>query len=84
MSAGNNQWVAWMRNLRDPMHPECIARVFIDGRERDYDEIWILGPEDIEAIEVYRDPVQAPDFAKGGSHYGYDELCGIVIVWTKW
>lgn len=63
---------------------ECAARLFIDGRERDYDEIWILGPEDIEAIEVYRDPVQAPDFAKGGSHYGYDELCGIVIVWTKW
>jgi hypothetical protein len=83
MSAGNNQWVAWMRNLRDPMHPECIARVFIDGRERDYDEIRLLGPQDIEAIEVYRNPIQAPFFATGRSIYGYNELCGVIILWTK-
>ncbi|HEU4632306.1 MAG TPA: carboxypeptidase regulatory-like domain-containing protein [Gemmatimonadaceae bacterium] len=75
-------WVVWMRHA-GLGGGECVARLYIDGRERDYDEVVMLAPEDVEAIEVYRDPAQAPFFATGRSLYGRSELCGVVIVWTE-
>jgi hypothetical protein len=81
-SAGNGQLVAWMR-YQGFGGGECVARLYIDGIESDYDELLMSGPEDVEAIEVYRNPAQAPFFATGASHYGRSELCGVVIVWMK-
>ena len=82
VGTADNGWVPWMRYY-GPTGGECVPRLYIDGIEHDYPELRLLGPDDIEAIEVYRTPTQAPFFVAGSSHYGRSELCGVVIVWTK-
>ncbi len=64
-------WVALMRHFTD----ECVGRVCYNGREADYDEITMLTPDEIEAIEVFTRAAQASMFIRGRSLTG-DDRCG--------
>jgi hypothetical protein len=67
MGQGNvsNGWVAMLRQGEK----ECIARIFIDGLENDYDFLWTLNPDQVEAVEVFVRPGTAPIFTAGHTHF---------------
>jgi hypothetical protein len=62
---------------------ECVARLFIDGRENDYDYLASMTPDELEAVEVFTRAGSAPIFTAGRSMYGRDETCGSLILWLK-
>ena len=72
-------WVALMRRGVG----ECIARPFVDGREVDYNEVAMLKPKDIAAVEVYVHAGTAPMFTNIPSIYRHDETCGVILIWEK-
>lgn len=51
----------------------CAANIVIDGMQ--HQEINLLDPSDIGAIEAYPGPAGAP--------MQYDSACGVVVIWTK-
>jgi hypothetical protein len=77
--AGGMGWVAVMRTAGR----ECVARVFIDGRESDYDEALSLTPDRLAAVEVFVRAGTAPIFTAGRSVFGSGEACGVIIFWLK-
>lgn len=52
---------------------DCYANVVIDGMQRQ--DINLISPRDIGAIEVYRGAAGAPP--------EYDAMCGLILIWTK-
>ncbi len=60
----------------------CIPRVYVDGFHRTaggfLDNLGLAVP-DIEAVEVFRRPAEAPLEYGGGRMEG----CGIILIWTK-
>jgi hypothetical protein len=59
----------------------CVARIFIDGRETDSNEMMTLHPGSLRAVEVFRGPAGLPAFAQQTSRFT-DGNCGTVILWT--
>ena len=51
----------------------CDANIVIDGMQ--HQEINLIAPENIAAIEIYRGAAGAPP--------EYDSPCGAVIIWTR-
>lgn len=51
----------------------CTPNIVIDGMQ--HQEINLLTPQDIGAIEAYPGPAGAP--------LQYDSACGVVLIWTK-
>ena len=52
---------------------ECVTNIVIDGMQRQ--EINLLRPSDLGAMEYYRGPSDAPP--------QYDSACGVIVLWTK-
>ncbi|MFL5605922.1 MAG: carboxypeptidase regulatory-like domain-containing protein [Gemmatimonadaceae bacterium] len=61
----SNQWTIAMQRSGG----ECVARIFIDGKEHDYDYLSTLSPTQIEAVEVFVRPGTAPLFTAGASPF---------------
>ena len=61
----SNQWTIAMQRSGG----ECVARIFIDGNEHDYDYLSTLSPSLIEAVEVFVRPGTAPIFTAGASPF---------------
>jgi hypothetical protein len=62
---------------------ECIARVFVDGHEEDYDYLTAMHPEEVGAVEVFVRAGVAPLFTSGHSIFGRQDNCGSIVIWTK-
>lgn len=75
----DNQWMAYMRFGAG----ECIARLFIDGSEQDYDFLQAMRPEEVAALEVFVRAAVAPLFTSGHSIFGRQDNCGSIVLWTK-
>lgn len=60
------------------MSGECVLPIYVDGvRLPDFD-LDHLDPEEVEAIEVYRGPSEAPpEFTSAGG------ICGAIAIWTR-
>lgn len=54
-------------------NPECRTNIVIDGIQ--FQEINLLRPSDLGAMEYYRGPSEAPS--------QYDSACGVIVLWTK-
>ncbi|MCY7378657.1 MAG: TonB-dependent receptor, partial [Gemmatimonadaceae bacterium] len=52
---------------------ECVTNIVIDGMQRQ--EINLLRPSDLGAMEYYRGPSDAPP--------QYESACGVIVLWTK-
>ena len=52
---------------------ECVTNIVIDGFQRQ--EINLLRPSDVGAMEYYSGPSGAPP--------QYDSACGVIVLWTK-
>ncbi|MFL5605923.1 MAG: carboxypeptidase regulatory-like domain-containing protein [Gemmatimonadaceae bacterium] len=76
---GSTPWVVMMRKGAT----ECVARLFVDGRENDYDYLTTMSPDQIAIVEVFVHGALAPIFTAGRSVYGRDEQCGVVLFWLK-
>jgi hypothetical protein len=61
----SNQWSVLMQRSGD----ECVARIFIDGLENDYDFLSTLSPAQLEAVEVFVRPGTAPFFTGSASRF---------------
>jgi len=57
----------------------CLANVLIDGRQVPQDFLQDLYPDDIAAMEVYRDAYTTPVDIGARSA----SLCGTIAIWTK-
>lgn len=81
----DGQWVAVMRagggGSINNVSPDCVARVFVDGRETTYDVLGSYAARDIAGVEVYVRAGTAPLFTTGRSPFG-DERCGVILFWT--
>ncbi|HET7188506.1 MAG TPA: carboxypeptidase-like regulatory domain-containing protein [Gemmatimonadaceae bacterium] len=75
----DNQWMAYMRFGAG----ECIARVYVDGTEQDYDYLQAMHPEEVAALEVFVRAAVAPLFTSGHSIFGRQDNCGSIVLWTK-
>ena len=62
---------------------ECVARLFVDGHEQDYDYIQSMSPDELAAVEVYVRAGVAPLFTTGHSLFGRLDYCGSIVFWTK-
>jgi hypothetical protein len=76
---GSTPWVVMMRKGA----AECVARLFVDGRENDYDYLTTMSIDQIAILEVFVHGALAPIFTAGRSIYGRDEQCGVVLFWLK-
>ena len=76
---GSTPWVAMMRKGAT----ECIARLFIDGHENDYDYLTTMSPDQVAIVEVFVHGALAPIFTAGRSIFGRDEQCGVILFWLK-
>lgn len=76
---GGTQWVALMRRGAG----ECVARVFVDGREVATEVAASIIPSDLAAMEVYVRGATAPIFTAGRSPYVNDDACGVILLWEK-
>jgi hypothetical protein len=55
--------------------PTCAANVVIDGMENQ--EINLINPYDIGAMEIYRPGEPAPlQYSRGGK-------CGVIVIWSR-
>jgi hypothetical protein len=61
----SNEWTIAMQRSGG----ECVARIFIDGKEHDYDYLASLSPSQLEAVEVFVRPGTAPLFTAGASPF---------------
>ena len=75
----DNQWMAYMRFGAG----ECIARIYVDGTEQDYDYLQAMRPEEVAALEVFVRAAVAPLFTSGHSIFGRQDNCGSIVLWTK-
>jgi hypothetical protein len=68
----------------------CTPQVFIDGMLQNYEngsgsvgdatmQLAMLAPRDVAGIEVYQDPNRAPLRYRTQLN-----MCGVVLVWTRW
>jgi hypothetical protein len=76
---GSTPWVVMMRKGA----AECVARLFVDGHENDYDYLTTMSPDQIAIVEVFIHGALAPVFTAGRSIFGRDEQCGVVLFWLK-
>jgi hypothetical protein len=60
----------------------CDPSLFIDGFWAADDGNQVFMPSDIQALEVYRFPMRAPE-PYGGIAAGADPNCGVVLIWTR-
>jgi hypothetical protein len=51
----------------------CVTNIVIDGMQ--HQEINLVHPQDIGAMEIYRGSAGAPP--------QYDSACGVIVIWTK-
>jgi len=58
-------------------HYGIPAQIFIDGNPTDNDYIELLPPDDIMAIEVYKNSINAP------IQYGFGKPGGVILIWTR-
>lgn len=77
--SSDHQWVALMRYGAG----ECIARVYVDGHEQDYDYLHAMHPDEVAAVEVFVRAAVAPLFTSGHSIFGRGDTCGSIVLWTK-
>jgi hypothetical protein len=75
----SNLWVAYMRLGAG----ECVARIFVDGHEQDYDYLQAMHPDEVAALEVFVRGAVAPLFTSGHSIFGREDNCGSIVIWTK-
>ena len=75
----DNRWMAYLRFGAG----ECIARLFVDGMEQDYDFLHAMRPEEVAALEVFVRAAVAPMFTSGRSIFGRQDNCGSIVIWTK-
>jgi hypothetical protein len=75
----NDQWVAYMRLGTG----ECVARIYVDGHEQDYDYLQAMHPDEVAALEVFVRGAVAPLFTSGHSIFGREDNCGSIVLWTK-
>ncbi|MDQ6633990.1 MAG: carboxypeptidase-like regulatory domain-containing protein [Gemmatimonadota bacterium] len=76
---GSTPWVAMMRKGAT----ECVARLFVDGHENDYDFLTTMNLDQIAIVEVFVHGALAPIFTAGRSIFGRDEQCGVLLFWLK-
>ena len=72
-------WVVLMRNH---VGSQCPARIFVDERETDGEELMSISKDDVVAVEVFVRPTTAPIFTSGRSRFSSD-MCGVIVVWTR-
>jgi hypothetical protein len=75
----DNQWMALLRYGGG----ECVARIFVDGHEQDYDYVMAMQPEEVAALELFVRAGVAPLFTTGHSLFGRLDNCGSIVFWTK-
>jgi len=75
----DNQWLAYMRYGSG----ECVARIYVDGHEQDYDYLQSMRPEEVAALEVFVRAAVAPLFTVGHSIFGRLDSCGSIVLWRK-
>jgi protocatechuate 3,4-dioxygenase beta subunit len=61
-----------------PRGGRCVPVVWIDGRKTDLDELNVLRIGEVAAVEVY------PRHSSAPSEFITKEICGSVVVWTRW
>jgi hypothetical protein len=71
IGAGFDAKVISSRNYR--LRGSCDVNVVIDGFQ--HQDINLIAPEDVGALEAYAGPAGAP--------IQYDSSCGVVVLWTK-
>ncbi|MEO7856672.1 MAG: TonB-dependent receptor, partial [Gemmatimonadaceae bacterium] len=70
---GVNAQVVSSRGRISFLSAECVTNIVIDGMQ--HQEINLLRPSDLGAMEYYRGPSEAPS--------QYDSACGVIVLWTK-
>jgi hypothetical protein len=55
----------------------CQPAVYIDGMPADMDQLAMLPPEHVEAIEAYAGAAEAP------AEYGGSSGCGVIVIWLR-
>lgn len=66
----------------NPVRGPCVARVMIDGRATDQDELQMYRPSDLAAVEMYtREQYIPSELMKSTRSAGGG--CGLIVVWTK-
>ena len=55
----------------------CQPAVSIDGMPADMDQLAMLPPEHVEAIEAYAGAAEAP------AEYGGSSGCGVIVIWLR-
>jgi hypothetical protein len=75
----SNLWLAFMRVGSG----ECVARVYVDGHEQDYDYLNAMRSDEVAALEVFVRAAVAPLFTTGHSIFGRLDNCGSIVLWTK-
>jgi hypothetical protein len=78
-SGTSMEWVAMLRLGAG----ECVARIFVDGHEQDYDYIQAMTVDEVAALEVFVRAGVAPLFTTGHSLFGRLDYCGSIAFWTK-
>ena len=76
---GNSDFMALLPNPGIGGRGWCLAALYIDGFQADWDQLQTYKPKDLVGVEMYpraaSAPIQYQEVATG---------CGVVLVWTKY
>ena len=73
VGSGLNAQVVSTRGRVSFQRTECVTNIVIDGMQ--HQEINLLSPTDVGAMEVYGGASGAP--------IQYDSACGVIVIWTR-
>jgi hypothetical protein len=85
VGSGPSEFIVFARSssvgaLRSPVAKYCIPQLYLDGMKissgRDLNEV--VGPNQVEAVELYRSAAEIPV-----QYNGSDSACGVILVWTR-
>jgi hypothetical protein len=77
---GNTDFMALLPNPGAGGRGWCVAGLYIDGFEADWDQLQTYKPKDLVGVEMYPRATDVPLQYQQGAN----RLCGVVLVWTKY
>lgn len=77
---GNTDFMALLPNPSVGGRGWCVAALYIDGFEADWDQLQTFKPKDLVGVEMYPRATDVPLQYQQGAN----RLCGVVLVWTKY
>src|SRR4029077_12232636 len=77
---GNTDFMALLPNPGAAGRGWCLAGLYIDGFEADWDQLQTYKPKDLVGVEMYPRATDVPlQYQQGAAR-----LCGVVLVWTQY